>query len=57
MRFLHLQIGKLDLRIGLLFRWGSCWIGIHYAAIYNRLCVNLVPFITIWFVGKEGDLP
>ena len=57
MRFLHIWIGNIDLRVGLLFRWGSFWIGAHYAANHNRLCVNLVPCITIWFVGKGGDLP
>jgi hypothetical protein len=57
MRFLHIWIGKIDLRVGLLFRWGSFWIGAHYATNHSRLCVNLVPCITIWFVGKGGDLP
>jgi hypothetical protein len=44
-------------RAGVLFRWGSFWIGGHYAAHHKRLCVNLVPFVTIWVTAPGGDVP
>lgn len=44
-------------RAGVLFRWGSVWIGAHYASKHKRLCVNLIPFVTIWVVAPGGDTP
>ena len=43
--------------IGILFRWGSCWIGAHYSTKQKRLCVNLIPFVTIWVAFKGGFRP
>ena len=57
MRFLHLETGKLDIKAGILLRWGSGWIGYHYSSVHKRLCINLIPFVTFWLVGKGGDLP
>lgn len=34
---------------GILFRLGSFWIGAHWSSENRRLCVNLVPCVTIWF--------
>lgn len=42
---------------GFKFRLGSMWIGYHYSAHNKRLCVNLIPCVTIWFVGAGGYLP
>jgi hypothetical protein len=42
---------------GVLFRWGSLWIGAHYAAKHKRLCVNLIPCVTIWVTAPGGDVP
>jgi hypothetical protein len=43
--------------MGILFRWGSCWVGAHYSTKQKRLCVNLIPFVTIWVAFKGGFRP
>lgn len=40
--------------VGIKFRIGSCWIGFHWSPFNKRLCLNLVPFITFWFVWPGG---
>ena len=45
------------MKIGILFKPGSFWIGAHWSARNRRLCVNLVPCVTIWIVMKGGTLP
>lgn len=42
---------------GWLFRTGSCWIGIHWSRYNKRLCINLLPFVTFWFVFPGGWTP
>ena len=42
---------------GILFRLESCWIGAHWSPYNKRLCVNLVPFITIWITAQGGVTP
>jgi hypothetical protein len=42
---------------GILFRWGSWWIGGHWSPENKRLCVNLVPCMTFWFVWPGGNVP
>lgn len=42
---------------GLLWNWRACWVGYHYSARDKRLCVNLVPFLTIWATAPRGNLP
>lgn len=44
-------------RAGILFRWGSLWIGAHWGDHHKRLCINPVPCLTFWFVWPGGDLP
>ncbi len=44
-------------RIGFLFRPGSFWVGAHWSGVHKRLCLNLLPMCTIWFVDTGGDLP
>lgn len=34
-------------RIGIMFRLRSFWIGVHISP--DRVCVNVVPCVTIWF--------
>jgi hypothetical protein len=36
-------------RCGIIFRIGSLWVGAHWSGENRRLCVNLVPCVTIWF--------
>lgn len=44
-------------RFGFLFRWGSLWIGAHYAPHNKRLCLNLIPCVTLWFTFPGGVPP
>lgn len=46
-----------DLRGGLLFNKGSLWVGAHWSAYNQRLCVNLVPCLTLWFTMPGGNTP
>lgn len=45
------------MRTGLLFRVGSFWIGAHWSARNRRLCINLVPMVTVWITFKGGTTP
>jgi len=42
-------------QMGILFRLQSFWIGIHYSKYNNRLCINILPCITIW-VGTKPTM-
>jgi len=44
-------------KAGILFRWGSCWIGAHWSPGNRRLCINLVPFVTFWITAPGGATP
>jgi hypothetical protein len=44
-------------RVGVLFRWGSIWVGAHWSGPHKRLCVNFVPFVTVWVTAPGGDVP
>jgi hypothetical protein len=43
--------------VGILFRWRSVWIGVHYSTHNKRTCINLVPFVTLWIVTTGGRTP
>lgn len=45
------------MRVGLKPRLGSLWIGVHWSPYNKRLCVNLVPCLTIWVTLKGGTMP
>lgn len=45
------------MKAGFLFRWWSAWIGFHYSKFNKRLCINLLPFCTIWIVWDGGEVP
>jgi hypothetical protein len=45
------------MKIGILFRLASAWVGVHYSPWNKRVCVNLVPFVTIWVTLKGGNTP
>lgn len=45
------------MRAGILFRPASFWIGFHWAPHHKRLCINFLPCVTFWIVGKGGDVP
>lgn len=53
-----LQASRTDrLRCGLLARWGSCWIGVHYSAFDRRYCINVLPCVTLWITLPGGYVP
>jgi len=54
---MHSVLKADRVRAGILFRWGSCWIGAHWSPANRRLCINLVPCVTIWIVGAGGVVP
>ena len=43
--------------IGIIFRFWSFWIGIHISKFQKRICINLLPCITIWITWKGGTKP
>jgi len=45
------------MKVGILFRPGSLWIGGHYSSKNRRWCINLVPCVTVWVVLKGGIEP
>jgi hypothetical protein len=45
------------MKIGISWRWGSFWIGAHWSAYNRRLCINVMPFFTIWIVLPGGQTP
>lgn len=46
-----------SIRVGLRLSVGAMWIGWHYARYHRRLCINLVPCVTVWIVWPGGTLP
>ncbi|QJD54790.1 putative DNA ligase [Pseudomonas phage MR6] len=42
---------------GLLVNWRALWIGAHYSPAHKRLCVNLLPGVTLWWTRPGGQLP
>ncbi|MFZ2452593.1 MAG: hypothetical protein WAW36_18960 [Methylovulum miyakonense] len=45
------------MKIGILFRLSSFWVGAHWSPYNQRLCVNLIPCVTIWITAKHGKTP
>jgi hypothetical protein len=45
------------MRAGILVRWGSVWIGAQWSTVNRRLCVNLVPCVTLWVTFPGGRAP
>jgi hypothetical protein len=45
------------MRAGILFRLGSIWMGAHWSAQNKRLCINLIPCVTLWVVLPGGAVP
>ncbi|MCQ8116136.1 hypothetical protein [Methylomonas rosea] len=44
-------------RYGWLIRPSSFWIGAHWSPANKRLCINLLPCLTIWVVMPGGFAP
>lgn len=45
------------MQYGYIIRLGSFWIGAHWSKFNKRLCVNLLPCITVWVVWPGGKTP
>jgi hypothetical protein len=45
------------MRVGILFRLASFWVGAHWSPYNKRLCINLVPGVTLWVVFPGGNTP
>lgn len=45
------------MKSGVLINWRALWIGAHWSAANRRLCVNLVPCVTIWVALPGGKVP
>jgi hypothetical protein len=45
------------MEIGIIIRFWSLWIGIHYSKFQKRVCINLLPCVTIYIVFKGGVKP
>lgn len=45
------------MKAGVLFRWGSVWIGAHWSPNNKRLCINVLPCVTVWIVFPGGNKP
>jgi hypothetical protein len=44
-------------KIGILLRWGSAWIGAHWSPYNRRVCINPLPFVTVWIALPGGNPP
>lgn len=45
------------MKVGILFRLASFWMGAHWSPYNRRLCVNLVPCVTVWVALEGGNAP
>lgn len=45
------------MKAGILFRWGSAWVGVHWSPFNRRACINVIPFVTIWITLEGGNVP
>lgn len=43
--------------VGLLVNWRALWVGAHYSTAHKRLCVNLLPCVTLWWTRPGGQMP
>ncbi len=44
-------------RWGLLFNYRALWIGMHGSKPNGRLCINLLPCLTVWVCRPGGKQP
>ena len=45
------------MKAGILYRWGSLWVGVHWSLENRRICINLIPCVTLWVVLAGGKVP
>jgi hypothetical protein len=56
-QYMYRQKPKPRKRWGVLFRKGSLWVGAHWSPKNRRWCINLIPFVTFWFILDGGITP
>lgn len=57
MRRLGSYTTRTGMRIGLLWQPGAFWLGSHWSSRNQRLCTNLLPFLTVWVAFPWGQEP
>lgn len=45
------------MRFGFKFQPGGLWIGAHYSPYNKRVCINIVPCLTVWVCFPGGKTP
>jgi hypothetical protein len=45
------------MKVGIICRLASLWVGLHWSPYNRRLCINLVPCVTVWVALKGGVAP
>ena len=45
------------MKVGILVRLASFWIGVHWSPYNKRICINLLPCITVWVALPGGNEP
>jgi len=45
------------MKAGVLFNPHALWIGAHYSTYNKRLCINVVPCVTVWICARDGIVP
>lgn len=51
------ELRYVDAHIGLLFNLGALWVGAHWSRHNRRLCINLLPCLTLWVTLPGGNEP
>lgn len=51
------RLKRLGIKFGLLFNPHALWIGAHYSAYNKRVCINVLPFVTVWVCAEDGKEP
>ena len=49
--------GYINMTIGTKLQFGGLWLGAHYSKYNRRLCINLIPCMTIWICLEGGKIP
>lgn len=55
--FIHLILItylKYNQKWGVINRYKSFWVGLHYSDYNKRFCLNIIPGLTIWWVKSGG---
>lgn len=45
------------MRFGFLPHLSAFWVGVHWSPYYRRLCINVVPCLTVFVVFPGGKTP